>query len=195
MPYFYRGAGVGTYWHTNNAQLDGFLARRPTEEPSRYLTIRHIQNGSDFDPYIFLTRSYEVAEAYAFAWSRERPTESVPAYVYEIYVDRSDEETGAVKLIDPVVEIVRQWPEPVEDSTFHHDGGQDFLHAVIDPVRFRNVFERPYKQAPPAQGTPRQPLLRAELEAMTRTLRDAEILAVRSIPARCVKNRFQIVYG
>lgn len=31
MPFFYRGAGVGTYWHQRDARLDGFVARQAFE--------------------------------------------------------------------------------------------------------------------------------------------------------------------
>jgi len=109
MPTFYRGAGIGTYWHRRNAQIEGFLAHRPAESHSTYLLLRHVQNGPNVGPYISLTRSYEVAEAYAIM-GRQIPTGAEPAFVYEIVCDVNDRDSRAVELVDPVIELAKSWP-------------------------------------------------------------------------------------
>lgn len=65
MPIFYRGAGIGTHWHTNDAQQVGFKARAPRTHPTDAELIRHIATDTDNSPYISLTCSRRVALSYA----------------------------------------------------------------------------------------------------------------------------------
>jgi len=58
MPIFYRGAGVGTYWHQHDARLTGFMPKAPTIVSSVDRVMQHVARGSISSPYISLTRSY-----------------------------------------------------------------------------------------------------------------------------------------
>lgn len=188
MPVFYRGAGVGTFWHQRDARISGFQAWNPGAAPSPYSVIRHIVTGTVASPFISLTRSFGVARTYALAGARES-TEECPGYVYEIEIDGSAE---FVNLIDPLQRIAGSLPDPIESHSYHHDGSPDFILGIVSPDRFVDVLRAPYPQPPPEGGTVRPPKLSAELEAMVRVLRDAEVLAVRSIPAICIRGRFKV---
>jgi len=55
MPIFYRGAGVGTYWHSNNAQQTGFTPRSPGTSATINALMHYIARGTVTSPYISLT--------------------------------------------------------------------------------------------------------------------------------------------
>lgn len=189
MPTFYRGAGLATYWHARDARIQGFQAWTPSKDPTLLGVMHHIVRGTIVSPYISMTRSYGIAFDYATKNSRSKPTKDKPAFVYEVEIDERD---SNVNLIDPVTVIASFNPAPYEHYSYHHDGGRDFLHGVVDPQRFARILNKPYRQPPPHGGTPRPPLLTIELEAMVRALRDAEILAVSYIPRSCVVERYAV---
>lgn len=187
MPILYRGAGVGTYWHTQDARVEGFLPQWAAADPSTSRIIHHIARGTVNSPYVSLTRSFGVACAYAVAGKR-RATAKSPAYVYEIELFAG---TGPA-LIDPVAVVGAGLLEPGAESTYHHDGPPEFLLGIVAPKRFRDVLRAPFPQPPPGGGTRRPPKLSIELETLVRVLRDAEVLAQGPIPASCVKARYPV---
>ena len=67
MATFYKGAGIGTHWHTHDARRVGFTARSPSTQPGPETLIEHIAIGTANSPYISLTRSYAVAWDYAMS--------------------------------------------------------------------------------------------------------------------------------
>lgn len=91
-------------------------------------------------------------------------------------------------LIDPIVNMVKDLPDPFDNLSYQHDGEPDFLKGIVDGAiaGYLSVF-------PPGSGaTPRQPILTEQLEALVRALRDAEILALGNIPASVVRNRYHV---
>ena len=77
-----------------------------------------------------------------------------------------------------------------------HDGSQKFPIGIISnsifPALSRRLLSLPYRQPPPATGTPRPPNLMIELETLLRALRDTEVLVVGTIPASCIINRIDV---
>ena len=189
MAIYYRGAGVGTHWHTRNAVGHGFTAQSPGLSHSRSRLINHIARGTVTSPYISLTQSYGVAWSYAVFFGRTRPTRRAPAYVYE--VELNDPLPHGLVLLDPV-EIIAAPPSPPAAIPYHHDGLPDFLLGVVNPSTMGHHLSIPIIQPPPGGGTPRPANLTLELEAIVRALRDAELLAFGPIPANCVLNRYPV---
>jgi hypothetical protein len=189
MAVLYRGAGVNTWWHRHDARLEGFHAWVPGKETSVIGIAHHIVRGTIVSPYVSLTRSYGIAFSYATLCGHRRPTRKEPAFLYELEIEASGDD---IRLIDPVIEIAASLPAPSQNFSYQHDGGPDYLLGVTAPERYPAILTRPYRQAPPGEGAPRPPLLTVELEAMVRSLRDAEILAVRQIPRFYVQNRYEV---
>jgi hypothetical protein len=184
MALFYRGAGVGTYWHAHDAEKSGFTPQSPGTTPTTAQLMMHIARGTVRSPYVSLTRSYGVAWNYAVYTSRVRPTRHNPAVVYEVELE-SPLPRG-LELIDPVKEVASGLGDPLV-ATYHHDGEPTFLLGVVDPTRMATYLKAPYLQPPPGGGTPRPPKLTIELETLVRALRDAEVLAVGNIPSASCK--------
>jgi hypothetical protein len=190
MPIFYRGAGVGTYWHENDARLNGFTPKKPGAIHSIERLIEHIVRADVNSPYISLTRSYGVAYWYAVLFGRARATETNPGYVYEIEI--STPLPAGLQLLDPVKEVAMAAPETLDSISYQHDGLPDVLLGLVDPIEKERYLKAPYPQPPPGGGTDRPPNISKELEALVRALRDAEILAVGNIPAAYVRNRYEV---
>jgi hypothetical protein len=182
MPIFYKGAGVGTYWHTNDARVQGFTPCSATigQTPDRLM--QHIARGNTFSPYISLTRSYGVAWDYAMN-GRARSTQANPGYVYEIEIN--DPLPAGMLLLDPIKVVADHAPSPLAPP-YQHDGRSDFLLSVIDT----SIVATPVL-LPAGGATPRQPNLTIEIETLVRVLRDAEILA-NIVPRACVSNRIDV---
>ena len=89
MATFYKGAGVGTHWHSNDSRRIGLTARSPEATPTTEALIDHIATGTVNSPFISLTRSYAVAWQYAMEGVVDIPKRENPAYVYEIEIDNS----------------------------------------------------------------------------------------------------------
>ena len=76
MATFYKGAGIGTHWHTRDSRRVGLTARSPGTSTGTEVFIDHIATSTANSPYISLTRSYAVAWHYAvFFLARESPVQ------------------------------------------------------------------------------------------------------------------------
>ena len=178
MPTFYRGAGLDTYWHTNDSREVGFTARAPDTLPTTAELITHIATNTMNSPYVSLTCSYRVAVSYAMLGGRRRPTREQPAYLYEIQIN--EPLPIGIRLIDPIKEIAPILPDPTVEEVhrYQHGGYPNFLLGIVHP-RLRSFLAG-------------QPLPSPQLKALVRALRDAEILILGALPASCVTNRFEI---
>ena len=189
MAVFYRGAGVGTYWQLNDARVHGFTPQSPGVTPTADCLMDHIVQGTVTSPFVSLTRSYGVAQDYAKNASRKRPTGSNPGYVYRIEVNVAP--PAGLELWDPIVYLAQYLPSPFEPP-YQHDGLPNFLLGVVAPARMKRHRAALYVSPPPGGGTPRSPNLSKQLETLVRALRDAEILAVGTIPAACITHRYDV---
>lgn len=190
MAIFYRGSGVGTYWHFNDARLIGFNAHFPGANRTTASLMNHIKNGTTASPFISMTRSYSVAWSYALFSGHAVPTAGAPAYVYEIVIN--DPPPVGLTVLDPLSEIAAAVPAPLSAISYQHDGLPAFLMGVLDPVSMSHHLTAQIKQPPPGGAAPRAANLTPELETLVRALRDAEILAVGTIPTGCVVNRYSV---
>ena len=192
MPILYKGAGPGSFWDTNDARTQGFTAHSPGILASSSRLIQHIARGTVAGPYISLTRSFGVAWDYAVYCGRSRPVanRANPGYIYEVELD--DPLPPGLVILDPIREIAQNAPGPLATVPYQHDGSPQFLLGVVRPTTMKKHLAAPCRQAPPGTGTSRTPNLTPELEALIRTLRDAEILALGAIPSACVRNRFSV---
>ena len=190
MPIFYRGAGVGTYWHEKDALLSGFTPKKPGAVNSIERLMMHVARADINSPYISLTRSYGVAYWYAAPFGRIPATEANPGYVYEIEISKPL--PPGLQLLDPVKEVAAAAPEPLDSMYYQHDGLPDFVLGLVNRVEMGRFLKLPRPQPPPGGGTPYPPKLTIQLETLVRALRDAEILAVGNIPATYVRNRYEV---
>jgi hypothetical protein len=187
MALFYRGAGPGTYWHRNDPYHQGFIPHSPGVLPSPSLVLNHIATGTVGSPYISLTRSYSVARGYALVGPSGFATAAKPGFIYVI--DISTDKT--IKMLDPIKAIARGLPKPWAEP-YHHDGDQRFLLGVIDPVAMRTHLKRQCFVPSGSGATPKTPTLSLELAALTRALRDAEILIQGAIPHAYIVQRYEV---
>jgi hypothetical protein len=187
MSIFYRGAAVGTYYHERDARLEGFVAHMAVSDTTREQLIGHVALGTTNSPFVSLTRSFGVAKGYALL---NRKPYSTPkrGFVYVLELDKRSK----IELIDPIKAVSRWLGSPYDDPSYHHDGRQDFILGVADPIRNRVEKDRRIDQPPPGQGTPRTAHLHKHFETLVRSLRDSEILAVRAIPRKYVVDRLEV---
>lgn len=193
MPLFYRGAGPGTYWHVNDARLTGFTAQAAGMARGINPLRLHIARGTVSSPFISLTRSYGIAWHYAVYSGKTVAvaTAANPGYVYEVEIN--DPAPLGVVLLDPIKEVADELPKPLEPTpSYQHDGGPDFLLGVVNPANMPAFLTAPYPQPPPGGGVVRPPNLSIDVETLVRALRDAEILAIGSIPAHCIRRRIDV---
>ena len=186
MPIFFRGAGVGTYWQQNDARVSGFLPHMPGMNATHNRLMQHIAQATTASPYVSLTRSYGVALTYAME-GRAPSTREDPAYIYEIELD--DPLPRGLILLDPIKEVASNVPPPT-GMPYQHDGSPSFLIGVVDPKNQSHFLSDICPQ--PSGATPRPANLSTELVTIVRALRDAELLALGTIPANCVTNRIAI---
>lgn len=187
MPIFYRGAGVGTYWHINDPRISGFLPHSPGVTASADRVKEHIAHVNTTSPYISLTRSYGVARSYALGFGRSKPTASAPAFVWEIELN----DPCGVSLVDPVKIVAAQLPSPLDPLSYHHDGAPICLVGLID-VAQGHLLNTPCPVPPNSNPPAQSPNISLELKTMIFALRDAEVLAIGAIPAACVACRHEI---
>jgi hypothetical protein len=148
MPIFYRGAGIGTYWHENDARLNGFTPKKPGAVHSIERLMEHIARADVNSPYISLTRSYGVAYWYAL-FGRNPATETNPGYVYEIEINKPL--PPGLQLLDPVKEVAVAAPEPLDLVCYQHDGLPDFILGLVNPTEM-GQFLKPLRPQPPPDG-------------------------------------------
>lgn len=190
---YYRGVGIGTYHHDplHDPQRFGFSPHMPGMPRSIGRIMAHVIYGTTYSPYVSMTPSYEVAFRHAVYRSKGTASSTNPLYVFE--VELSDPLPAGLALIDPIREIICGIASVLCTASYHHDGGQEFLLGVAatkSNAALLHYLTSPYRQPPPGGGAVRGPNLSRELEAVTRGLRDAEVLAVGTIPSNCVVNRY-----
>lgn len=133
MAIFYRGSGIGTYWHLNDPIESGFAARAPGMTPTITRLMLHIARSTVNSPFISITRSYAVAWRYAMLSSVKVPTVNTPAYVHEIEIQ--EPLPKGLELLDPVKEVANTLPFPTSiGPPYQHDGFPDFLLALLIQV-------------------------------------------------------------
>ena len=188
MAIFYRGAGVGTYWHGHNGCSSGFWPRNSTIPNTPDRIIQHVYNGLTDSPYVSLTLSYGVAFSYALEVGTKQPTASDPAYVYEFEINAAH----GVALIDPVKQVAAGAPNPVDANPYQHNGYPYVMLGITWPLM--SFLLRTPVPTPPGAATSAAPVARVgpHLWAMVAALRDAEILAVGNIPTGCVIKRHSV---
>lgn len=152
--------------------------------------VHHIARGTTISPFISMTRSFGIACGYALN-GRRAVSSAQPGYVYQIVIEEND--GHQTKLLDPIVEIASQLQSPYEWKSYHHDGEGSFLLGVVDPLGHCAALRTPARFPPGQTPTPRAPQLHTELEAMVRSLRDAEVLAEGSIAKQQVVARWKVV--
>ena|SRR5579859_235548 len=186
MAIFYKGIGPGTHWSSVDLCSRGLQPRDPGSSPGLSTLMSHIGHGTTYSCYISLTRSYGIAQAYAYAGTVV-PSNTSPGYVYELELD--DPLPSGLAVIDPLVEIAQGLPNRLAQQSYHHDGDPDFLIGVINPTK---MVAQKVKDPPGSIRTPRQPHLSMELETLVRVLRDAEVLVAGNLPAACFKHRYPV---
>lgn len=184
MPTYYKGAALGSHWHSQDARLTGLYATSPGTGTAVFTgsTINHVLNNSVSSPFLSLSKSYEIALDYALLTgvAAQIPTPSNPAFVYEIDLD--EPLPNGVSLIDPVRLIVSSSMTP---GYYHHDGGPDFLLGIVDESNYSSILRR--MRVTPNGSDIVSPTLTRELKTVVRVLRDAEVLATGIIPANCIR--------
>ncbi len=188
MTIFYRGAGVGTYWHTNDARLSGFKPTNPALLNTPDRVIQHVYNGLTDSPYVSLSLSYPVALNYALEMGITQPTVHDPAYVYEVEINNSH----GVHLVDPVKEIAAGAPDPLAPQNYQHNGSPNVLLGVVSTF-LAPLLRLPIATPPGAVTVGAHTLnLGPHLWALVAALRDAEILAFGTVPTACVVKRHSV---
>jgi len=184
MPTYYKGASIGTYWHTNDASVTGLYAVRPGAGVFVGGAISHILTNSAVSPYISLTKSYEIALNYALLTgvAGQIPTRGNPAFVYEVFFDATL--PPGVQLFDPVETIVSATARAAF-GMYQHDGGPDYLLGIINSRRFGKTLLRP--RITPSGPDITSPILTPELKSIVRSLRDAELIATGVIPVANIR--------
>ena len=157
--------------------------------PSLASMTNHICHGTTFSCYISLTRSYGVAEEYAYSGTM-KPTPISPGHVYEI--DIPDPSPTGIGVIDPISLISSANSNPLSHHSYYHDGDQSFLLGVVDPIRFRAQLAQIVKTPPGSGATPRSANLTHDLEAIVRAARDSEVLVTGNIPSTLFVNRYNV---
>ncbi len=188
MATFFRGAGIGTYWHDKDARVSGFSPHEAGMSRSTQAIIDHIKNGTTQSPYVSLTRSYSIAHSYAVSGGHRTPSKTDPAYIYQIEIPS---DCTGFSVLDPIREILEPFKSPLDGSGYQHDGHSDFLIGVIDGSNIACLHKAIFAP-PPKVVSSKAANLSPELEAIVCALRDAELLAVGSIPKNYITKRYEI---
>jgi hypothetical protein len=191
MAIFYRGVGAGSYWNTGSRdpRMTGFTPQDPRVTPSTDQVMRHVIHGPQNSPYVSLTRSWGVALHYARN-GRVRPTSASPAHIWVIEI--SDPLPPNVSLVDPVVEVATSLPAPQNGISYQHDGLPTCLIGLID-VSQRQLILDPIPVPPGSNPPLTAPNITVQLKTIVFGLRDAEILAVGTVPCSCIKTFHEII--
>lgn len=176
----YKGAGPGSHWWNNNAQLTGFTVAAAIWNASRM--VRHITAFSHPSPYLSFSASFAVAREYALDGPAGAASQAQPGTVYEIDTALCP---AQLPLVDPANAILTANPAlGVGNLPTHHDGGQDLILDIASPALHATVLTTP----PPRLGNalPAGPAIQRELQAVVFALRDAEVLIAGNVPANCI---------
>jgi hypothetical protein len=183
----YKGVRIGTFLHARNLRVTGIQARNARSSVTVGSIEHHIARGTTTSPFISLTKSFGVARDYALKGSLTKPTPANPAYVYEI--DVPDPLPPAIRIVDPVAEIAAaQQLNLLTNSSYHHDGDQNFLHFVVNPLWRARVS--PMAHQPGGSSNP--VVMTMPLEAMVFALRDAEVLVVGNLPRSMIVHQHHV---
>jgi hypothetical protein len=190
MPRFYKGVGVGTHLHGADLCLSGLRPRDALMADNVQNLMEHIA-GNTVGPYISLTRSYGVAEAYARDFGRAFPSASIPGYVYAIDLEYPTP-PEVKRVLDPVAEIAVYINRPLDPGSYHHDGDMNFLLGIVNPLTMANHLAAHARQPRGATMPFHPPKLTKELATIVRALRDAEVIVFGSVPPHCVMERYPV---
>ncbi len=188
MAIFYRGAGVGTWWHVHDPRISGFTPQSPGVMESLDRVMTHITTGTLNSPYVSLTRSYPVALSYAIE-GRAKPTSSNPAIVWEI--ELVDPLPANIRLIDPVREVAINAPDALASVPYQHDGLPNCIIGLIDLSQLA-LLHTPSPMPPGANPPAPVPIITKQLKTLIFALRDSEILALGTLPAACIRTRHEV---
>jgi hypothetical protein len=179
----FKGAAPGTYWRLNDPTVRGFQAPG-TLAPGVPTMITHITTASaSSSPYLSFTASFAVAHSYASAGA----TASTPGAIYEVDV------TG-LGVVDPIRSISGHSafrPNSQLPLPSHHDGGQDLILGVAASHLHGSVLITPPVTA--NTHVPNPPIVTTDFRALVYALRDAEVLVLAPVAARCIRRVFHVV--
>jgi len=185
MPIFYRGAGPGSCWDTNDARQLGFRAQSPQLMATMDRLMNHIAQTTVTSPFVSLSRSYAIAHGYAMAGPGGIAVQDQPGYIDEIEI--AEPLPLGLALLDLIRELAAVLPGPLDRMSYQHDGRAKVLLGMVLPKEFQHMLVSTYPQPGGTSGSPVR--VTQELVTLVRALRDAEILAVGNIPASCVLAR------
>ncbi|HTV49189.1 MAG TPA: hypothetical protein VMG59_12175 [Phycisphaerae bacterium] len=189
MAIFYRGAGIGTWWHKHGPGPKGWKAHSPYMEASETRLMNHIAEGSTASPFISLTRSYGVALNYARNSGLSRPNRRRRAFVWEIELE--EPLPDGLRLHDPVKRIANHVPHPLATIPYQHNGAPTCLIGLIDITQEKLLAQ--ICPVPPNSNPPYgPPNISLGLKTLIFALRDAEVLATGVIPKECVRRRYDV---
>ena len=172
----YKGVAPGTYYTSVDPRAVGFNGElsRPTSFDH---IITHITAHSWPSAWISVSLSFAVAAEYATSGGS----------VYEIELDR----VGHGDITDPLRSLIQ-----LADSTLRflhqHDGHQDLIPGVCDPLRQSVLTSFPLRPGQPPSRKMPAPNISRHLNALVFATRDSELL-VSSIPPRAVGNVYAIL--
>ncbi len=190
MARLFKGAGPGTYWWTNNAQLVGGFSSPPGRPRNAAAVVNHIVVSSHPSPYVSFTASYAVAFEYALSGPAGVATSANPGYVYEIDTSIL---TGpsTLTLIDPVRKVASAHNVALNGTIpTHHDGGPDLILGIANRTLHGHLLTTPPRRL--GATPPRGPVVTDDLNALVFALRDAEVLAAGGVPPACIVNRHAV---
>jgi len=183
LPLFYKGAGIGTHWHLNDARTGGFKAVPTVGVHSVNAVRNHIANYSYPSPYLSVSTSFAVAREYALHGGGVPPTPANPGHVYEVNLAN----LPTLTVYSPL-EILTGGCLGRGVVPHQHTGDWDLLLCLAGSTAHGGVLGisvyHPTSHVPPTYAPDVKPLATA--------LRDAEMLVFDEIPAICVTNRFDV---
>lgn len=173
----YKGAALGTHWHSNDARHSGFLASAMPQTGNG--VVRHITNYSHPSPYLSFSSSFAIARGYALVGPGGVATQAAPGYVYEI-----DLQAAAVhfSILNPVSEVSSLSNGHL---AHHHEGVASLILDVAQGVS-------PPSSAPRCGGKMHVPGISGELQALIFAIRDAEVLVSGNVPPTVIVRRHDV---
>jgi hypothetical protein len=195
MARFYKGVKVGSYLHDKNLFATGIAPANPGGSYSVDTVIRHV-GGDTYTPCVSLTKSYGIAQTYALDGGTAFPDINNPAWVYEIQLDKNDPSINPYVVVDPIFEISRKHNDPLVPISYHHDGDHLFLIGIVDEQNHAHYASQQVlrPRGATAYAPARTPHRSEQLEAYVRVLRDAEVMFVGTVPAKCIVRKHPVYY-